>query len=81
MPTYSLDTFHPTHLRCDACGHGIPVTVPPDADPEELRTLTEDEVLLVLPGLDADLRLHGYVCPGAWFGVPQEEWEAMAAPR
>ena len=24
-------------------------------------------------------RLHGYVCPGAWFGVPQEEWEAMAA--
>jgi hypothetical protein len=26
-------------------------------------------------------RLHGMVCPGAWFGIPQEEWEAMAAPR
>jgi hypothetical protein len=28
----------------------------------------------------AELCLHGYLCPGAWFGTP-EEWEAMAAPR
>jgi hypothetical protein len=51
MPTYSLDTFHPDLLRCDSCGHGIAGAVAHGADPEELRTLTEDEVLLVLPGL------------------------------
>src|SRR5262249_33829377 len=33
------------------------------------------------PGLAADLRRHGMLCPGAWFGVPQEEWEAMSAPQ
>ena len=81
MPTDSLDTFHPTHLRCDQCGHGLPASPPPDADPEELRMLTEDEAALVWPALAEDLRLHGMLCPGAWFGVPQEEWERLAAPR
>jgi hypothetical protein len=38
MPTYRLDTFHPTHLRCDRCGHGLPASPPPDVDPEEQRT-------------------------------------------
>src|SRR5215472_3142847 len=81
MPTYSLDTFHPTHLRCDQCGHGLPASPPAEADPEELRTLTEEEAVLVWPALAADLHLHDYVCPGACFGIPQEEWEAMATPR
>jgi hypothetical protein len=57
---------------------GLP---PADADREELRTLTEDEAALVWPALTEDLRLHRMLCPGAWFGVAQEEWERLAAPR
>jgi hypothetical protein len=43
--------------------------------------LTEDEAAAYRPELAADLRLHGMTCPGVWFGVPQEDWETMAAPR
>ena len=78
---YSLDTFTPTLLRCDRCGHALPVALDPWDDPESLRMLTEDEAAAYWPELTTDLRLHGMVCPGAWFGVPQEEWEAIAAPR
>jgi hypothetical protein len=37
--------------------------------------------VLVWPALAEALRLHGVTCSGAWYGVPQEDWEAMAAPR
>src|SRR5690242_9928444 len=67
MLTYSLDTFHPTHLRCDLCGYGLPASPPADVDPEELRTLTEDEPVLVWPRLAGDLQLHGMLGPGEWF--------------
>ena len=50
-------------------------------DPGSLRLLTQDEAAAFWPELAADLHLHGMVCPGAWFDVPQEEPEAMPAPR
>jgi hypothetical protein len=49
-------------------------------EPAGLRCLTEDEAVACWPDLAADLRLHGMLCPRAWFAT-QEEWEAMAAPR
>jgi hypothetical protein len=33
-----------------------------------------------MPDLAADQRLHGMLCPGAWF-ANQEAAEMMAAPR
>jgi hypothetical protein len=79
--TYSIDGSHPDLLRCDQCGHALPVALDIWDDPASLCMLTEDEAAAYFPGLAADLRLHGYFCPGAWFGATQEEWEAMAAPR
>jgi hypothetical protein len=76
----SLDSLHPDRLRCDRCGHALPVALDIWDDPESLRTLTEEEAAAYFPGLAADLRLHGMLCPGAWFAT-QEEWEAMVAPR
>jgi hypothetical protein len=77
---YSLDSLHPDRLPCDHCGHALPVTLDPWDDPDSLRLLTEDEAAAYWPGLVADLRLHGMLCPGAWFAdqVPVEE---MATPR
>ena len=49
-------------------------------DPESLRVLTEDEAAAYFPDLATDLRLHGLLCPGAWF-ADQEGAEMMAAPR
>jgi hypothetical protein len=77
--TYSLDSFEPTHLRCDQCGHGFPVAVPPDLDPADLRCLTAEEVALVLPQLAADVQRHEYTCLRAWF--PVETWEDLGAER
>jgi hypothetical protein len=77
---YSLDPLHPDRLRCDRCGHALPVALDPWDDPQSLRMLTEDEAAAYCPGLAADLRLHGILCPGAWFAM-QEECEAIAAPR
>jgi hypothetical protein len=77
---YSLDTFHPDRLRCDRCGHALPVTLDVWDDPTSLRMLTSEEAAAYFPGLAEDVRAHSYVCPGAWFGIPQEEWEAMAVP-
>ena len=77
---YSLDSPHPDRLRCDRCGWAVPVTLDPWDDPEPLRLLTEDEAADYFPGLGADLRLHGMLCPGAWF-AGQDEAEEMAAPR
>jgi hypothetical protein len=48
--------------------------------PESLRLLTEDEAAAYWPGLAADLRLHGMLCPGAWF-ADQQTAEATASPR
>jgi hypothetical protein len=79
--TYTLDSLHPDRLRCDRCGHALPVALDLWDDPESRRLLTEDEAAAYRPDLAAALRLHGMVWPGAWFGVPQEEWEEMAAPR
>jgi hypothetical protein len=77
---YSLDSLHPDRLRCDRCGHALPVALDAWDHPESLRRLTEDEVAAYFPELAADLRLHGMLCPGAWFAHP--EWaERMAAPR
>jgi hypothetical protein len=77
---YSLDSLHPDRLRCDRCGHTLPVALDAWDDPESLRCLTEDEAAAYWPDLAADLRLHGVLCPGAWF-ADQEAVEAMAAPR
>jgi hypothetical protein len=77
--TISLDPFQPDRIRCDRCGWATAVALDPWDDPESLRCLTEDEAGAYFPGAAADLRLHGHLCPGAWFGTP-EEWEAMAAP-
>ena len=40
---YSLDSLHPDRLRCDRCGHALPVALDVWDDPESLRLLTEDE--------------------------------------
>jgi hypothetical protein len=69
--------LHPYRLRC---GWAVPVALHITDDPAALRRLTEDEAAAYFPGLAADLRLNGMLCPGAWF-APQEECEAMAAPR
>ena len=76
---YSLDSLHPHRLRCDRCGHALPVALDPWDDPESLRMLTEDEAAAYGPDVAADLRLHGMLCPGAWF-AGQEAAELMAAP-
>jgi hypothetical protein len=39
--TYSIDSFHPDLLRCDQCGHALPVALDVWDDPESLRMLTE----------------------------------------
>jgi hypothetical protein len=77
---YSLDSLHPDRLRCDRCGHALPVPLDAWDDPESLRVLTEKEAAANFPGLAADLRLHGTLCPGAWF-ADQGTAEAMPAPR
>jgi hypothetical protein len=77
---YSLDSLHPDRLRCDRCGHALPVALDAWDDPASLRCFTEDEAAAYWPELDAELRLHGLLCPGAWF-AGQEAVEAMAAPR
>jgi hypothetical protein len=77
---YSLDSLHPDRLRCHRCGHALPVALDAWDDPGSLRLLTEDEAVAYTPGLAADLRLHGMVCPGAWF-ADQEGAEMVAAPR
>jgi hypothetical protein len=59
-------------LRRDRCGHGLPVALDALDDPESLRMLTEDEVAAYQPELAADLRLHGILCPRAWFADPEE---------
>jgi hypothetical protein len=79
-PRYSLDSLHPNRLRCDRCGHALPVALDPWDGPESLRLLTEDEAAASRPELTADLRPHGLLCPGAWF-ADQQTAEAMAAPR
>jgi hypothetical protein len=71
--TYSIDRFHPDLLRCDQCGHALPVALDVWDDSESLRMLTEGEAAEYFPALAVDLRLHGYPCPGAWFGTTQEE--------
>jgi hypothetical protein len=76
---YSLDSSHPDRLRCDRCGHALPVALDAWDGPEALRLLTEDEAATYWPALAADLRLHGMLCPGAWF-AGQEAAELMAAP-
>jgi hypothetical protein len=78
--TYSLDSLHPDRLLCDRCGHALPVALDAWDDPESLRMLTEDAAAAYWPGLAADLRLHGMLCPEAWF-VAEEAAEAMAAAR
>jgi hypothetical protein len=77
---YSLGSLHPARLRCDRRGHALPVALDPWDDPESLRLLTEDEAAAYRPELAADLRLHGMLCPGAWF-AGQGAAAAMAAPR
>jgi hypothetical protein len=42
--------------------------------------MTEDEAAACWPQPAADLRLHGMLCPRAWF-ADRETAEAMAAPR
>jgi hypothetical protein len=75
---YSVESLHPDRLRCDRCGHALPVALDAWDDPESLRLLTEDEAVAYFPGLAADLRLHGMLCPGAWFAT-QEECESYPA--
>ena len=77
---YSLDSLHPDRLRCDRCGWAVPVALDITDDPAGLRCLPEDEAAAYWPELAADLRLHGMLCPGAWF-AGQEGAEMMAAPR
>jgi hypothetical protein len=62
---YSLDPLHPDRLRCDRCGHALPVALVAWDDPESVRMLTEDEVAPCWPRLAADLGQHGMLCPGA----------------
>ena len=77
---FSLDSLHPDRLCCDRCGWAAPVALDITDDPASLRCFTEDKAAAYWPELAAALRLHGMLCPGAWFAT-QEEWEAMAAPR
>jgi hypothetical protein len=77
---YSLDSLRPDRLRCDRCGHALPVALDAWDDPESIRSLTEDEAAAYWPRLAADLRLHGMCCPRAWF-AGQEGAEAMGAQR
>jgi hypothetical protein len=78
--TLSLDFLHPDRLRCDRCGHALPVALDVWDGPESLSLLTEDEVAAYLPDLAADPRLHGMLRPGAWFAT-QSATEGMAARR
>ncbi len=80
LTTCTLDSLHPDLLRCDRCGHALPVTLDAWDDPESLRCLTEDEATAYFPRIAAELRRHGMECPRAWFAT-QEECEEMAAPR
>jgi hypothetical protein len=57
------------------------MSLPAGTDPGDAACLTEDEAPDLFPAVVRDLRPHGLLCPGAWFGIPQEEWEEMAAPR
>jgi hypothetical protein len=77
---FSVDSPQPDRLRCDRCGHALPVALDVWDDPESLRLLTEDEAAAYFPGLAADLRLHGMLCPGMWF-ADQGAAEMMAAQR
>ena len=76
----SPGSLHPDRLRCDRCGWATSVTLDPWDDPEFLRMMTEGEAAAYWPVLAADLRLHGMLCPGAWF-TDHGAAEAMAAPR
>jgi hypothetical protein len=78
--TYTLDSLHPDRLRCDRCGAGFPVTLPAGTDPGDVACLTEDEASDLFAVLALELRLHGYLCSGAWLAT-HEEWQAMAPPR
>jgi hypothetical protein len=44
---YSLDSLHPDRLRCDRCGHALPVGLDVWDDPDSLRLLTENEAVAV----------------------------------
>src|SRR5262249_21763416 len=76
--TYTLDPFHPGLRRCDRCGPARPVALDPWDDPDELRGMTEDVACDYWPGLAPGLRLHGMLCPEAWF--TDEEAAAEALP-
>jgi hypothetical protein len=77
--SYGIDGLHPDRLRCDRCGWAVPVALDITDDPTALRCLTEDETVAYWPDLAADLRVHGMLCPNAWFG--DQGAAAMAAPR
>ena len=40
---YSLDFLHPDRLRCDLCGHALPVALDIWDGPAGLRKLTEED--------------------------------------
>jgi hypothetical protein len=77
--TYRLDTFHPDRLRCEQCGHALPVLLDDWDNPCSLRRPTEGEAASYCPELAADLALHGLVYAGSWF-ADQEMVELLAAP-
>ena len=80
-PPFSLDTFHPSLLRCDRCGAAFVLPAPPlgGTPVEDLRHLTDEEIALLWPALGGPLQRHRHTCPGVWF--PVETWDEMAAGR
>jgi hypothetical protein len=59
---YSLDSLHPERLRCDLCGHALPVGLHARDNLASLPLLAE--AAAYWPDLAAEMRLHGRLCPG-----------------